>query len=95
MEQETIRELNLIILPNGTLHLEWVDTRDAIGKSSGLLQKEIFDRFSDNTGLWLLFLGFSDPQIPLPPSLDYWRRFSGAFARNCARPRSWKPSVSG
>ena len=87
MEQETIRELNLIILPNGTLHLEWTDTRDAIGKSSGLLQKEIFDRFSDNTGLWLLFLGFSDPQIPLPPSLDYWRRFSGAFGKKlCQTP---------
>ncbi|HIJ42313.1 MAG TPA: SNF2 helicase-associated domain-containing protein, partial [Deltaproteobacteria bacterium] len=87
MEQMTTQELNLVILPNGTLHLEWMDTRDAITKSSGLLQKEIFERFADNTDLWLLFLGFSDPQISLPPSLDYWRRFSGAFARKlCQTP---------
>ena len=81
MEQETTRELNLVILPNGTLHLEWMDTRDAITKSSRLLQKEIYERFSDKSDLWLLFLGFSDPQVPLPPSLDYWRHFSGSFAK--------------
>ena len=87
MEQMMTQELNLVILPNGTLHLEWMDTRDAITKSSGLLQKEIFERFADNTDLWLLFLGFSDPQISLPPSLDYWRRFSGAFAKKlCQTP---------
>jgi len=81
MEQKTLQELNLVILPNGTLHLEWMDTRDAITKSSRLLQKEIYERFSDKTDLWLLLLGFSDSQIPLPPSLDYWRNFSGSFAK--------------
>ncbi|MFZ0451205.1 MAG: hypothetical protein WAL98_18360 [Desulfatiglandaceae bacterium] len=40
MEQKTTRELNLVILPNGTLYLEWMDTRDAITESSRLLQKE-------------------------------------------------------
>ena len=81
MEQETTQELNLVILPNGTLHLEWMDTRDAITKNSGLLQKEIYKQFSNETDLWLLFLGFSDSQVPLPPSLDYWRSFSGSFAK--------------
>ena len=81
MEQKTTRELNLVILPNGTLHLEWMDTEDAITKSSRLLQKEIYERFSDKTDLWLLFLGFSDSQVLLPPSLDYWRNFSGSFAK--------------
>ncbi|MFH1488714.1 MAG: DEAD/DEAH box helicase [Pseudomonadota bacterium] len=81
MEQNTTQELNLVVLPNGRLHLEWMDTRDAVTKSSRLLQKEIYERFSDNNDLWLLFLGFSDSQIPLPPSLDYWRHFSGSFAK--------------
>ena len=81
MEQKTTRELNLVILPNGTLHLEWMDTQDAITTGSRLLQQEIYKQFSDKTDLWLLFLGFSDPQIPLPPSLDYGRSFSGSFAK--------------
>jgi len=81
MEQKTTQELNLVILPNGTLHLEWMDTQDAITKSSGLLQKEIYKQFSDKTNLWLLFLGFSDPQIALSPSLDYGRSFAGSFAK--------------
>lgn len=81
MEPETSRELNLVILPGGTLHLEWMDVPKAVTQSSRLLQKEIHERFSDKTDLWLLFLGFSDSQLPLPPSLDYWRRFSGSFAK--------------
>jgi len=81
MEPKTTRELNLAILPCGTLHLEWMDTSDTVAKSSRLLQKEIHDRFSHKTDLWLLFLGFSDSQVPLPPSLDHWRRFSGSFAK--------------
>ncbi|MCP4575856.1 MAG: DEAD/DEAH box helicase [Deltaproteobacteria bacterium] len=81
MEPKTTRELNLVILPNGTLHLEWMDAPDTVAKSSRLLQKEIHDRFSHKTDLWLLFLGFSDSQVPLPPSLDHWRRFSGSFAK--------------
>ncbi len=78
-------ELNLVILPNGALHLEWMDTQDALPQSSRLLQNEIHERFSDKSDLWLLFLGFSDPHIPLAPSLDYWRRFSGLFAKKLFR----------
>ena len=79
------RELNLVILPSGKLHLEWMETQDTIPKSSRLLQKEIHERFSDGTDLWLLFLGFSDSQVPLPSALDYWRRFSGLFTRKLVR----------
>lgn len=81
MEQNSTRELNLVILPNGTLHPEWMDTSDAVAQSSRLLQEEIYKRFSDETDLWRLFLGFSDSQVPLSSSLDYWRRISGAFAK--------------
>ncbi len=85
MEKKTIPELNLAILPNGTLHLEWMETQDALPQSSRVLQNEIHTRFSDKSDLWLLFLGFSDPQIPLHPSLDYWRRFSGSFTAKLCR----------
>ena len=87
MEKETSRELNLVILPGGKLHLEWVDAQKTVAQSSRLLQTEIHERFSDKTDLWLLFLGFSDSQVPLPASLDYWRRFSGSFAKKlCQTP---------
>ncbi len=77
---EPTRELSLVILPGGTFHLEWADVQKTVVQSSRVLQREIHERFSDKTGLWLLFLGFSDSQVPLPASLDYWRRFSGSFA---------------
>ena len=87
MEPETSRELNLVILPGGKLHLEWVDAQKTVAQSSRLLQKEIHERFSDKSDLWRLFLGFSDSQVPLPASLDYWRRFSGSFAKKlCQTP---------
>ena len=87
MESETSRELNLVILPSGTLHLEWMDSPKAFSQSSRLLQKEIHERYSNKTDPWLLFLGFSDSQVPLPASLDYWRRFSGSFTRKlCQTP---------
>jgi len=87
MEPETLRELNLVILPGGTLHLEWMESQKAVAQSSRLLQTEIHERFSHKTDPWLLFLGFSDSQVPLPASLDYWRRFSGFFAKKlCQTP---------
>ena len=85
MEKKPIPELNLVILPKGALHMEWMDTKNAIPQSSRLLQTEIHDRFSEKSDLWLLSLGFSDLKIPLPPSLDYWRRFSGSFAEKLVR----------
>ncbi len=32
--------------------------------------------------MFLLFLSFADKSIPLSPSLDYWRYFTGIFANN-------------
>ncbi len=85
MEQKRTQELNIAVLPNGTLHLEWMDTRDVSANSSQLLQNEIFKQYSDKSDRWLLFLGFSDPQILLPRSLDFWRRFSGSFVKKLCR----------
>jgi len=74
------QELNVVVMPNGSLQLEWTDTEGAINKSCRLLQQEIYNRFSANNDSWLLFLGFCDHQVSLSPSLDYWRNFTGAFA---------------
>ena len=74
------QELNVVVMPNGSLQLEWTGTEKVINKSSRLLQQEIFKRFSANNDSWLLFLGLSDHQVSLSPSLDYWRNFTGAFA---------------
>ncbi|MEE8551907.1 MAG: DEAD/DEAH box helicase [Desulfobacterales bacterium] len=74
------QELNVVVMPNGSLQLEWTDTEEVINKSSRLLQQEIYKRFSANNDSWLLFLGFCDHQVSLSPSLDYWRNFTGAFA---------------
>ncbi len=81
MQEMMNQELNVVVMPNGSLQLEWADTQDSVNKSSQLLQEEIYKRFSEDAGSWLLFLGFSDHQVLLSPSLDYWRGLAGAFAR--------------
>ena len=79
MPEKMNQELNVVVMPNGTLQLEWTDTQEAITKSSALLQDEIRNRFNEDADLWLLFLGFCDGTVPLSPSLDYWRSFAGSF----------------
>ncbi|KKO21199.1 MAG: ATP-dependent RNA helicase (RNA polymerase associated protein) [Candidatus Brocadia fulgida] len=74
-------ELNAIVMPNGALQLEWNEVPEQIDKSQQLLQKEIYRRFKTDLKSGLLFLSFSDQTIPLSPSLDYWRSFTGEFAR--------------
>ena len=78
-------ELDVVVMPNGSLQLEWTDAQDAVSKSTELMQKEIYKRFTADIDSWLLFLGFCDQQVPLSPSLYYWRDFSGVFAQNLCR----------
>ena len=75
-------ELNVIPMPNGVLQLEWNEVSEPITKSQQLLQKEIYSRFKTDFKAFLLFLSFVDQSIPLSPSLDYWRYFTGIFAKN-------------
>lgn len=79
------QELNVIIMPNGSLQLEWTDAQNAINKSGRLLQDEIYKRFSDDSDSWLLFLGFCDHQVLLSPSLDYWRNFTGVYTKRLSK----------
>ena len=74
-------ELNAVVMPNGALQLEWNEGDERITKSQQLLQKEIYSRFKTDFKSFLLFLCFSDQSIPLSQSLDYWRSFTGEFAR--------------
>jgi len=79
------RELNVVVMPNGSLHTEWIETKETIDKSARLLQKEIFNRFTTDADAGLLYLGFCDNNIILTPSLEYWRNFAEQFARELSR----------
>ncbi|GBE01512.1 ATP-dependent helicase HepA [bacterium BMS3Abin08] len=75
------QELVTVILPNGTIQLEWDDPRDKINKSTRILQKEIFERFQEDCSSCMLFLGFCDQAVRLSPSLGFLRDFSYLFAQ--------------
>ncbi len=79
------RELDVVATPNGTLQAEWIEKKEGISKSSRLLQEEIFNRFVADADTGLLFLGFSDKNVTLSPSLEYWRNFAGLFTRELSR----------
>lgn len=75
------RELHAVIMPVGSVRLEWLETKERIDKSRELLEREIFSRFSENPDGALLFLGFRGATVPLSPSLDFFRGFCGLFAQ--------------
>jgi non-specific serine/threonine protein kinase len=75
-------ELIAVLMPDGSLQLEWGEAAGKRDKSSVLLQREIFTSYGSERQGWLLFLGFSDPAVALSPSLDFWRRFSGLFVHH-------------
>ena len=85
MQEMMNQELNVVVMPNGSLQLEWTDTQKNRNKSSMLLQEEIYKWFSGDADSWLLFLGFCDHQVLLSPSLDYWRNFAGVFTKRLSQ----------
>ncbi|MCP4110317.1 MAG: DEAD/DEAH box helicase [Desulfobacteraceae bacterium] len=78
-------ELIVVVMPNGSLQLEWTEPAENINKSTNFLQEEIYNRYTSDTDSWLLFSGFCDRQVRLSPSLDFWRNFTGLFARKLSR----------
>lgn len=74
------QELQAVIMPVGSVRLEWLETRERADKSRNLLEREIFRRFSENPDGAFLFLGFRGKSVPLSPSLDFLRGFCGLFA---------------
>ncbi|HSQ78437.1 MAG TPA: DEAD/DEAH box helicase [Nitrospirota bacterium] len=79
-EKPVNRELQAVIMPVGSIRLEWLKTRERTDKSRDLLEQEIFRRFTENPDGAFLFLGFRDASVSLSPSLDYLRGFCGLFA---------------
>ncbi|MBI9085745.1 MAG: DEAD/DEAH box helicase [Desulfobacterales bacterium] len=73
------QNLVAVVMPDGTIALEWEEAGETIGKSRISLQQEIHRRFVSNTEPWLLFLGFSNAGVPLSDSLDFWRGFALDF----------------
>ncbi len=70
------------LLADGSLQLEQNSKGGRQTKSSTLLQQEILSTYRKDRKNWLLFLGFSDTEVPLPESLDFWRRFSALFVQH-------------
>ncbi|MBW1895895.1 MAG: SNF2 helicase-associated domain-containing protein, partial [Deltaproteobacteria bacterium] len=79
------RELIVVVMPSGSLQLEWTDAEENINKSTKLLQEQIYKRSVSEPDSWLLFLGFSDTRVPLSPSLAYWQNFTGLFAHKLSQ----------
>ncbi|MBU3914689.1 ATP-dependent helicase, partial [bacterium] len=75
----TDQELIAVIMPTGSIQLEWNTSSEATNKSSRLLQHEIHQLFVTDREKWLLRLGFCDRETRLSSSLDFWRRFAGEF----------------
>lgn len=79
-DNEKNRELTAVVMPNGSIHLEWEATLEKVNEMSRALQDEFYKQYKSDSTLWLLFLGFCDKDIPLHPSLDFLRKFTGLFA---------------
>jgi superfamily II DNA or RNA helicase len=72
-------ELQVVIMPDGSLQLEWESVTGKITRGQSLLQKKIYENYSESPDSWLLLLGFSNSKTPLSFSLGYWRKFAGSF----------------
>ncbi len=79
------RELDAAVLPSGRIELEWNPSKETISRDQRLLQDELWKRMGEDYESFMLFLGFSDPSVPLSVSLDYWRKVTGRFAGELVR----------
>lgn len=79
------RELNIVVMPDRALKLEWFETKENFTKSRKIIQEEIHDRFISEPESWLLFLGFCDKKIELSPSLSFFRKFTAFFTYKLSR----------
>lgn len=80
MPTQTISNKELHILRvDDSFQLEWQKPTGRLGEKQLNLQQTIFKSYIDQPENWFLFLGFSDAQIPLSPSLHFWRKFTASF----------------
>ncbi len=85
MEKRLNRQLDLVIMPDGSLNLEYGTGEAAASPRSQQLQEKIHGRWTADPDECLLFIGFCDKSITLSPSLDYLRDFASAFVRKLRR----------
>ncbi|TKB27002.1 DEAD/DEAH box helicase [Desulfopila sp. IMCC35006] len=75
-------ELVAILMPDCSIQLEWsLPPADGPQHSGQVMQDDVFVRFTQDPDGWFFFLGFCAENIPLSPSLAFWRTFSALFIR--------------
>jgi len=85
-KNRTKQTLSASVLPDHTIVLEWADTRQYVAKSRRQLEEAVYKAYSsDDSGDWLVFIGFCDKTIPLSASLDFFRQAAGDFAEALCR----------
>lgn len=72
-------QLNAYILSNGNLALEYGSTEDKATNQQKSLEKKIYSFFQEDHVSFLFYLGTCDRDIPLSPSLEFWRKFSHEY----------------
>jgi len=72
-------ELEAVVMPDGTIRLEWTHSSAKQSTATDLLQKTIFEHYSTDQENWLLSLGFCHKTPHLTPSLGFWRTFVSLF----------------
>ncbi len=77
----TYQKLDAVLMPDGTIQLEWLAAADRINQQSRLLQQEIYELYTADPGGWFFFLGFYSKKIEVSATLSFWRSFSGLFVR--------------
>ena len=85
IEKTMNKELITMLEPGGKFELDWQETEEQIDRSQILFQEELYRRFMENAEKALLFLGFSEPSIPMSESLRYLRLLAASFVRNLSR----------
>lgn len=77
------QEVHVVLRPDG-LQLEWTETDAVYSESAQHFQHELVRRYHAEPETWLLWLSFADPDLPLPPTLAFWRDFTVSFAEQLA-----------
>ncbi|MEW6041459.1 MAG: SNF2-related protein, partial [Elusimicrobiota bacterium] len=75
------RELTAICLPDHSIELEWQEIEEPINKAQELMQNELYKRYKEDFGTFLLFLGFCNQSTPLSASLDIFRKLAGLYVK--------------
>lgn len=78
------KELMAILRPEGAFQLDWQTTNEQINDKCLLFQEDLYQRFLENEGEALLFLGFSERSLSTSDSLNYLRRVASCFVKKLA-----------